>query len=142
LLRQRKISSIVALNKIDRIYDCGAVSDNRVHHETDKRMQAIIVAGVEQGLYGETSNVEKGGCAQDSTLGSVETLLTFLKQSSIPISGINIGPVHKNDIIRASVMLERIPEYAQLLPFEVLVDNDAQDLADELGVKMFKADII
>jgi len=50
--------------------------------------------------------------------------------------------VHKKDIIRASVMLERAREYAQILAFDVPVDKDAQELAAEVGVKIFTADII
>lgn len=39
-------------------------------------------------------------------------------------------------------MLERAREYAQLLAFDVLIDKDAEQLAEEMGVKIFKADII
>ncbi|KNC96910.1 translation initiation factor aIF-2 [Spizellomyces punctatus DAOM BR117] len=84
----------------------------------------------------------KGVCVQASTLGSLEALLTFLKSCNIPVSGINIGPVHKKDIIRASVMLERAPEYAQLLAFDVPIDKDAEQMAEEMGVKIFTAEII
>jgi translation initiation factor 5B len=84
----------------------------------------------------------KGVCVQASTLGSLEALLTFLKQMNIPVSGINIGPVHRKDIIRASVMLERCPEYAQMLAFDVSIDKDAEQLAQEMGVKIFTANII
>ncbi|KAJ3313645.1 hypothetical protein HDV04_001655 [Boothiomyces sp. JEL0838] len=84
----------------------------------------------------------KGVCVQASTLGSLEALLSFLKDSKIPVSGINIGPVHKKDIIRASVMLERCPEYAQMLAFDVPIDKDAEQLANEMGVKIFSANII
>lgn len=46
---------------------------------------------------------------QASTLGSLEALLTFLssKDVNIPVSGINIGPVHKRDVLRANVMNEK-----------------------------------
>ncbi|KAI9209018.1 uncharacterized protein BJ171DRAFT_488235 [Polychytrium aggregatum] len=84
----------------------------------------------------------KGVCVQASTLGSLEALLAFLKTSNIPVSGINIGPVYKKDVIRASIMLDRAREYAQLLAFDVPIDKDAQQLADECGVKIFKANII
>lgn len=90
-------------------------------------------------------SVDKSGhgvSVQASTLGSLEALLSFLKDCSIPVSGINIGPVHKKDIIRTSVMLEQAREYAVLLAFDVRIDKDAQDMAEEVGVKIFRADII
>ncbi|CAJ0627801.1 7046_t:CDS:10 [Entrophospora sp. SA101] len=91
------------------------------------------------------SSVDKSGkgvCVQASTLGSLEALIEFLRVSNIPVSGINIGPVHKKDIMRAAIMLEKARELAVMLCFDVKVDKDAQDLADELGVNIFKADII
>lgn len=91
------------------------------------------------------SSVDKSGqgvCVQASTLGSLEALLSFLKDSKIPVSGINIGPVHKKDVVRASVMLEQAKEYAVILAFDVKIDKEVQELADELDVKIFKADII
>ncbi|RKP17772.1 P-loop containing nucleoside triphosphate hydrolase protein [Rozella allomycis CSF55] len=84
----------------------------------------------------------RGVCVQASTLGSLEALLSFLKDSKIPVSGVNIGPVHKKDVIRTSIMLEHAREYAVLLAFDVKVDKDAQELADQLGIKIFKAEII
>lgn len=91
------------------------------------------------------NSVDKSGqgvCVQASTLGSLEALLSFLKDMKIPVSGINIGPVYKKDIVRASVMLESAKEFACILAFDVKIDKEAHDLADELDVKIFKADII
>ncbi|KAI5079715.1 hypothetical protein GOP47_0005194 [Adiantum capillus-veneris] len=94
------------------------------------------------------SRVDKSGegvCVQASTLGSLEALLEFLKSPAvkIPVSGINIGPVHKRDVMRASVMLERKKkEYATILAFDVKVTPEAKELAEELGVRIFTADII
>lgn len=86
----------------------------------------------------------EGVCVQASTLGSLEALLEFLKtpEVSIPVSGISIGPVHKKDVMKASVMLEKKREYATILAFDVKVTPEARELADELGVKIFIADII
>ncbi|KAG6845831.1 hypothetical protein H0H87_002519 [Tephrocybe sp. NHM501043] len=84
----------------------------------------------------------RGVCVQASTLGSLEALLDFLKSSKIPVSGINIGPVHKKDIMRAATMLEKAKELACILCFDVTVDKEAERLADEMGIRLFKADII
>lgn len=88
----------------------------------------------------DTSGV--GVSVQASTLGSLEALLEFLKQSKVPVSCINIGPVHKKDIMRCSTMIEKAKEYAVMLCFDVKIDKDAEELAEQLGVKIFSADII
>lgn len=93
------------------------------------------------------SRIDKSGegvCVQASTLGSLEALLEFLKSPAvnIPVSGISIGPVHKKDVMRASVMLEKKKEYATILAFDVKVTPEAREYADEVGVKIFMADII
>ncbi|VFQ84893.1 unnamed protein product [Cuscuta campestris] len=93
------------------------------------------------------SRIDKSGegvYVQASTLGSLEALLEFLKSPdvSIPVSGIGIGPVHKKDVMKASVMLEKKKEYATILAFDVKVTQEARELADEYGVKIFIADII
>ena len=80
----------------------------------------------------------RGVCVQASTLGSLEALLDFLKVSKIPVSGINIGPVHKKDIMRAATMLEKAKELACILCFDVTVDKDAERLAEEMGIRLFK----
>ncbi|XP_059485344.1 eukaryotic translation initiation factor 5B isoform X2 [Neocloeon triangulifer] len=85
---------------------------------------------------------DRGVLVQASTLGSLEALLEFLKDSKIPYSSVKIGPVVKKDVMRASTMLERESQYGTILAFDVKVERDAQDLADHLGVKIFQADII
>lgn len=91
------------------------------------------------------TNVDKSGLGvyvQASTLGSLEALLEFLRTSKIPVSGINIGPVHKRDVTKASTMLEKRKEYATILAFDVIVEKEAQELAEDVGVTIFTADII
>lgn len=91
------------------------------------------------------TNVDKSGLGvyvQASTLGSLEALLEFLRTSKIPVSGINIGPVHKRDVTKASTMLEKKKEYATILAFDVPVEREAKELAEDTGVKIFTADII
>ncbi|XP_016381138.1 eukaryotic translation initiation factor 5B [Sinocyclocheilus rhinocerous] len=85
---------------------------------------------------------EKGVYVQASTLGSLEALLEFLRTSKVPYAGINIGPVHKKDVMKASTMLEHDPQYAVILAFDVKIERDSQELADSLGVRVFSAEII
>lgn len=90
-------------------------------------------------------NVDKSGegvYVQASTLGSLEALLEFLRTSEIPVSGINIGPVFKKDVTRASAMLEKRKEFATILAFDVPVERDAREMAEKEGVTIFTADII
>nr|ACN36320.1 unknown [Zea mays] len=86
----------------------------------------------------------EGVYVQASTLGSLEALTEFLKSPAvnIPFCDFSIGPVHKKDVMKASVMLERKKEYATILAFDVKVMPDARDLAEESGVRIFVADII
>ncbi|KAJ1264371.1 hypothetical protein BS78_09G258100 [Paspalum vaginatum] len=93
------------------------------------------------------SRIDKSGegvYVQASTLGSLEALTEFLKSPAvnIPFCDFSIGPVHKKDVMKASVMLERKKEYATILAFDVKVMPDARDLAEESGVRIFVADII
>jgi translation initiation factor 5B len=64
-------------------------------------------------------------------------------QVQIPVSGINLGPVHKKDVMRANIMSEKkLSKYACILAFDVPITRDAQALATSLGVTIFSADII
>ncbi len=83
-----------------------------------------------------------GVYAMASTLGSLEALLEFLKTSKIPVSAVNIGPIHKKDVIKASIMLEHKPEYATILAFDVNLTKEGADMAKEMNVKVFTAEII
>lgn len=98
-----------------------------------------------KGVLSRVDKTGEGVCVQASTLGSLEALLEFLKSPAvqIPVSGIAIGPVHKKDVMRASVMLERKrKEFAVILAFDVKVSTEAREMAEELGVRIFTADII
>ena len=62
--------------------------------------------------------------------------------SEIPVSGVQIGPVYKRDVVKASIMLEHKPEFMTILAFDVKVDSKARAEAEDLGVQIFTADII
>ena len=89
---------------------------------------------------------QKGVIVHASTLGALEALLQFLReecQPPIPVSHINIGTIHKKDVMRANIQNERgQPEFATILAFDVKVDPEAAQMAEEDNVRIFTADII
>jgi translation initiation factor 5B len=85
---------------------------------------------------------ERGVYVQASTLGSLEALLSFLIDSKIPYSAVNIGPVHKKDVMKCSTQLEKNKDYACILAFDVKISEEAQNLADEVGITIYWAEII
>lgn len=96
-----------------------------------------------ESLLSKVSRDRRGVTVQASTLGSLEALLEFLKDMKIPVANISIGPVYKRDVMMAGTMLEKgFKEYAVMLCFDVKVDKEAQAYADEMGIKIFTADII
>ncbi|XP_071951297.1 eukaryotic translation initiation factor 5B-like [Antedon mediterranea] len=104
-------------------------------------MKEEVAAALKEALF-SIKLAERGVYVQASTLGSLEALLEFLRTSKIPYAGINIGPVHKKDVMKASVMLEHDAQYAVILAFDVKVEREAQEMADKEGIKVFQADII
>ncbi|CAI4054267.1 hypothetical protein N7582_000028 [Saccharomyces uvarum] len=94
------------------------------------------------GLLDSVDTAGRGVVVQASTLGSLEALLDFLKDMKIPVMSIGLGPVYKRDVMKASTMLEKAPEYAVMLCFDVKVDKEAELYAEQEGIRIFNADII
>ncbi|CAG9326649.1 unnamed protein product [Blepharisma stoltei] len=95
-------------------------------------------------IFKSINNKDKGVHVQASTVGSLEALLEFLKQSKIPVSSINIGPVFKKDIMKAQTQIEKGNEkqYATVMAFDVKITPEAQEYADSCGVKIISDNII
>ena len=130
----------IAANNLDK-----AIAGSRllvVGEDDDEEDIADEVMSDLQHLLGKVSKSGRGVSVQASTLGSLEALLEFLRVSKIPIANISIGPVYKRDVMQAGIMLEKASEYAVMLCFDVKVDKEAQAYADEIGVKVFTANII
>ncbi|KAL8712038.1 MAG: hypothetical protein Q9220_003734 [cf. Caloplaca sp. 1 TL-2023] len=109
--------------------------------DDEEDLEEEVVSDLEN-LLGKVSKTGRGVSVQASTLGSLEALLEFLRVSKIPVANISIGPVYKRDVMQAGIMLEKSKEFAVMLCFDVKVDKEAQAYADEVGVKIFTADII
>ncbi|GBG26948.1 Eukaryotic translation initiation factor 5B [Hondaea fermentalgiana] len=109
--------------------------------DDEDELKDAVMADVAD-IMGNVSVTGRGVSVQASTLGSLEALMEFLRTSDIPVASVQIGPVHKKDVSRASIMLEHEKEYACILAFDVKVTREAQEMAEDLGVRIFTADII
>ncbi|GMG30797.1 unnamed protein product [Ambrosiozyma monospora] len=94
------------------------------------------------GLLDSVDTSGRGVTVQASTLGSLEALLDFLKDMKIPVMSIGLGPVYKRDVMKATTMLDKAKEYALMLCFDVKIDKEAEQYAQEQGITIFNADII
>ncbi|KXX82151.1 Eukaryotic translation initiation factor 5B [Madurella mycetomatis] len=123
----------------------GAIAGSRLLVVGPDDDESDLEDEVEGDLASLFSRVEKSGrgvSVQASTLGSLEALLDFLKDCKIPVANVGIGPVYKRDVMQCGIMLEKSPDHAVMLCFDVKVDKEAQAYADEQGIKIFTADII
>jgi translation initiation factor 5B len=101
----------------------------------------------EEGTAAEVSRVKtckEGLYVQASSIGTLEAIIDHLQSSNvdIPVSDWNLGPVHKQDVVKAAAMLNRKEEYAAILAFNVKVMPEASLLAAESGVRIFMADTV
>ncbi|RSL41553.1 hypothetical protein CEP53_012689 [Fusarium sp. AF-6] len=123
----------------------GAIAGSRLMVVGPDDDEDDIEDEVESDLAVLFNRVEKSGrgvSVQASTLGSLEALLDFLKDCKIPVANVGIGPVYKRDVMQCGIMLEKAPDYAIMLCFDVKVDKEAQAYAEDQGIKIFTADII
>lgn len=84
---------------------------------------------------------KKGIIAKADSLGSLEALLTLLKQENITVVKAGIGPVNKKDIISARANEEINPLDAVIVGFNVGIDEDLEPgsikiLTDEVVYKL------
>ena len=97
-------------------------------------------------LESKLSTDRVGVLVQASTLGALEALLQFLREETqppVPVSAIGIGTIHKRDVTKISIMNEKgHPEYATILAFDVPVEREAREHAQEMNVRVMTADII
>jgi len=122
------------------LYKCANHSDiyNAVAHSEDDLCDI---------LDKYVDKTQEGVCVQASTIGSLEALLEFLKTSNIKVAAINIGPVHKKDVMKAMKSTTGAganvhKEFATMLCFDVRVMPEAQKFAEENEIKVFTAKII
>ncbi len=85
---------------------------------------------------------KKGIITKADSLGSLEALLTLLKENHIPVVKAGIGSIDKTDIISAKANLEINELDAVVAGFNVEIKNDAKQLSKEEKIKVITDDVI
>jgi translation initiation factor 5B len=87
----------------------------------------------------EVMHLDKEGIIiKADSLGSLEALITLLKQEKIQILKAGIGPISKTDIINAKANLELNPLDAIILGFNVKLEDDTE----KRNVKILTNDVV
>lgn len=127
----------------------GAVAGSRVYFIAstyDEEQIDLITAECQRQVDGvlNIDRNEAGIFVVASTLGSLEALIKFIndKHKDVPIAGTSIGTINKKEVMRASVALEKEPDYACILAFDVDINDRAREYAEHVGVEIFQSDII
>ncbi len=84
-----------------------------------------------------SSSLSKNGIIiKADSLGSLEALITLLKQSNVPIVKAGIGNINKSDIISAKANYEIDELNAIIVGFNISIDEDAKALQKEQKEKI------
>ena len=96
----------IAANDVDRVVAGTRLMVLEPEDDPDHIKEEVMqdLANVEMLL----SRDARGVFVQASTIGSLEALLGFLRSQDppIPVSAFGLGPVHKKEIMQASIALE------------------------------------
>ncbi len=84
----------------------------------------------------------EGVTLKTDALGSLEAIAEILKREGVPIRLADVGDVSKRDITEAAVVKEHEPLFGVVLGFNVKILPDAQEDAQNKGVRIFQANII
>ena len=83
-----------------------------------------------------------GVIVKADTLGSLEALVNFLKDSNIQIRFASVGDINKKDVYQASLSKEKNEVYGIILGFRIKVLQDASEEAKRIHIPIIQDDII
>ncbi len=103
--------------------------------------------GVKEEILNEIESIkidtdEMGVIVKADTLGSLEALVSMLRDMKVPIRAADIGDVSRRDVVDASIVQKDNPEYGVIIAFNIKVLPSASEEIKATGVKLFAADVI
>ncbi len=85
---------------------------------------------------------EMGIVVKADTLGSLEALVTLLRDMKVPIRAANIGDVSRRDVVDATIVKKEDPLYGAIVAFNVKVLPSAAEEIKASDIKLFSANVI
>jgi len=82
----------------------------------------------------------EGVILKADTIGSLEALVGELKAKNIPIHTADVGPISRKDVIRASMIKDRL--LSVILGFNIEILPDAISEIQKTSVPVFQSDVI
>ncbi len=83
-----------------------------------------------------------GVIVKADTLGSLEALIKFLKDSGIPVRISDVGPIGRHDLIEATLVKRQKPEFAAIVGFNVKAPQEVEADAKARGIPLFTSNVI
>jgi len=90
------------------IHSCKQIELEATKTEVQKEVESALIQTQKEGIV-----------IKADTIGSLEALTVLLKEKEIPVMKASIGHISRKDIIDAESNLEKAPEYAAVLGFNV-----------------------
>lgn len=97
-----------------------------------------IRKGFKKDISGVLETDKEGIVIKADSLGSLEALITLLRQEKIQILKAGIGPIGKNDIVNAKANIETNPLNGIVLGFNTTVEDELETG----GVKLIMHDVV
>ena len=114
--------------KVDALPGMPFVAYKKNKEEIEKKFKQQITESIK--------TQKQGIIAKADSLGSLEALLTLLKQEHVDVLRAGIGNIGKSDIISAKANLEISEIDAIIVGFNVGVDTDAQEIQGKVKILM------
>ncbi|HEX9678525.1 translation initiation factor IF-2 [Nitrososphaera sp.] len=108
--------------------------------EEVEHLKSLVEGEVKNAII---SNMETTGVVlKCDTIGSLEAVIDLLKKDNVPIRTADIGSITRRDVVEAAAVKESDRYHGVVLGFNVKVLDDAEDEAQNRGVKIFNERII
>ena len=137
---ERAIAAIGVKLAAPNLEDAIAGSPIYVVEEDNKQEALKIIEGELARILVETD--EAGVIVRADTLGSLEALVNYLRDSNIQIRFAGVGSITKKDVYQASLSKEKEETFGVILGFRADILPDARDEANRLQIPIIQDDII